>query len=161
MPHSIINYKGQTKEVDCIACAIQSKQIENPGLIAETEFFSAEQDCEYPIPGFLVIVSKRHLQSIDEFSEAEQQDFIKFICRVRASMRQALAIEHVYLHQEEDTTTSHFHVWIFPRYAWMKEEFGRKIESVRPIMKYAKENFTSKDNLNEVETAIEKLKKAY
>jgi diadenosine tetraphosphate (Ap4A) HIT family hydrolase len=161
MKKEITDIKGRTKNIACIACSIQSGEVENPGLIAESEYFVAEQDYETPIPGFVIVVSKRHLYSIDEFIEEEQRDFIKFLCRLRKTMREALNIEHVYVVQEEDTTSSHFHVWLFPRYLWMKESFGSKIESVKPIMKHAIENMKDSDNLNEIDNATQKLKQFF
>jgi len=103
------------------------------------------------------LASKRHLQSVDEFTDEERSDFIDFLCRVRKGMREALGIQVVYLIQEEDTS-HHFHVWIFPRYDWMLEEFGKKIQSVRPIMEYARENLKTPNNLKKVDEATEKMK---
>ena len=161
MKHEITDLKGRTKKIACIACSIQAGEVENPGAIAKSEYFVAEQDYEFPIPGFVILVSKRHLQSVDEFTEAEQQDFIKFLCRLRLGMRKALDIEHVYIVQEEDTTTSHFHVWLFPRYQWMKDKFGRKIESVKPIMEFARGNLKTETNLQAVDTATQKLQQFF
>jgi len=39
------------------------------------------------------------------------------------------------------------------------ERFGRKIQSVRPIMEYAKENMLDNTNLNEVKKDVKKMKK--
>ena len=130
-------------------------------MIAESEYFVAEQDYEIPIPGFVILVSKRHLQSVDEFSEEEQQEFIKFLCRLRKTMREALDIDHVYIVQEEDTTTSHFHVWLFPRYSWMEKKFGSKIQSIKPIMEYAIDNMKSEDNLIKIDKTTQKLKQFF
>jgi diadenosine tetraphosphate (Ap4A) HIT family hydrolase len=154
----ITDIRGKTESISCIACSIQNKEVENPGSIAESKFFVAEQDYEIPIPGFVILISKRHLQSVDEFSGGERKDFIEFLCRLRAIMRKALKIKHVYVVQEEDTTTSHFHVWLFPRYQWMEKKFGRKIQSVRPIMEYARKSMKTRGNLKKVDTATQKLK---
>jgi diadenosine tetraphosphate (Ap4A) HIT family hydrolase len=159
--HEITDLKGRTKKIDCIACSIQGDEVENPGTIAESEYFVAEQDYEIPIPGFVILVSKRHLHSVDEFSDDEQRDFIKFLCRLRSAMRIALDIEHVYLVQEEDTTTSHFHVWLFPRYQWMEDKFGRKIESVKSIMEYSRENMKTAGNIEMVDVSTQKLKQFF
>ncbi len=158
---NITDIKGQTKKIACLGCAIQKGDVESPGgSIASSKYFDAHQDYEIPIPGFIILVSKRHLQSVDEFSEAEQRDFIKFLCRLRSGLRKALGINVVYIIQEEDTS-HHFHIWIFPRYAWMAKEFGHKIQSVRPIMEYARENLKTAGNLKKVETAVQKLKRFF
>ena len=146
------------KEIACLGCAIQSGEVETPGgVIASSEHFEAQQDYEIPIPGFVILTSKRHLVSFDEFTKDEQQDFIKLLCRVRKGMREALGVNTVYFVQEEDTQ-HHFHVWLFPRYGWMTEEFGRKINSVRPIMEYARKHMKTADNLVKVDQATQKLR---
>lgn len=153
----IVDIKGNKKQIGCLGCAIQKGEVESPGLIASSEYFSAHQDYEIPIPGFVILASKRHLQSIDEFTNEERSDFIEFLCRLRKTMRQALHIQVVYLIQEEDTS-HHFHVWMFPRYDWMTKKFGKKIQSVRPIMEYARKNLKTEENLEKVNGAIEKMK---
>ena len=154
----IEDIKGNKKQLGCLGCAIQNGEVESPGgSIASTKYFDAHQDYEIPIPGFVILASKRHLQSVDEFTEEERLDFIEFLCRLRKTMRQAFDVQVVYLIQEEDTS-HHFHVWIFPRYDWMAEKFGRKIQSVRPIMEYARENLKTTENLKKVDEAMEKMK---
>ncbi len=76
-------------------------------------------------------------------------------------MREVLKVNTVYFVQEEDTE-HHFHVWMFPRYNWMKDgKFGHKIGSVRPIMEYARQNMKTKTNLHKVELATQRLKKFF
>ena len=72
-------------------------------------------------------------------------------------MREILRIKEVYLFENEDTSHN-FHVWIFPRHSWM-EKHGRKIESVRTIMNYTKENMNNKEVFKEIKNAIRKIKK--
>ena len=154
----ITNIYGEKNEIACLSCAIQSGEVEPPGgVIASSEHFEAHQDYEIPIPGFIILVSKRHLASIDEFTEDEQVDFIQFLCHIRKGMREALEVDTVYFVQEEDTQ-HHFHVWMFPRYDWMTEEkFGRKINSLRPIMEYARKHMKTEGDLAKVDKATQKL----
>lgn len=67
-------------------------------------------------------------------------------------MREKLNIEDVYFFQNEDSS-SRFHVWIFPRLKWMNE-FGKKIQSVRPIMEYAKEHMSTEEVKKQVEEYV-------
>lgn len=158
---NIVDLTGKTKKIACLGCAIQKGEVKSlGGSILSSKYFDAHQDYEIPIPGFIIVASKRHLQSIDEFTENEQRDFIKFLCRLRSAQRQILGIEVIYMIQEEDTS-HHFHVWMFPRFDWMEERFGRKIQSVRPIMEYARENMKTEPNIQEVETATQKLKQFF
>lgn len=138
----------------CLKCALQKSELNTLGsIISATEHFQARQDYAVPIPGFVVITSKRHIQSIDEFTSAERTDFIEFVYVMRKRMRCALKIETIYMIHEEDDL--HFHLWLFPRYEWMKQ-FGNI--SIKPIMKWASENLITQENLNAVIEAVEKLK---
>ena len=40
-----------------------------------------------------------------------------------------------------------------------EKEFGRKINSVRPVMEYSRNHMRTKDNLKKVDQATQKLKK--
>ncbi len=157
----ITGHKGRTKKIPCLGCAIQKGEVEPPGgSITTSKYFNAHQDYEIPIPGFIIISSRRHIQSIDEFTDNEQQDFIKFLCHMRSALRQVLGVKTVYLIQKEDTP-HHFHIWLFPRQDWMKKKFGRKIASVSLVAEFAKKKLNTKKNLTKVNEAKRKLKKFF
>lgn len=153
----IESFSGEKAEIECIACAREQGKISSAGFIARTKYFCAEQDFEIPIPGFVIVSARRHILSVADFTESEQKDFIKFVCKVRKGMKAALNIKEAYLFQNEDSV-HHFHLWMFPRFEWM-EKFGRRIQSVRPIMEYARENLKTKENIKLVEDSVEKMKK--
>lgn len=153
---AITDIHGNTKEIDCLSCAIVSREVEPPGALPVSKYFDAHQDYEVPIPGFIILASKRHIQSVEEFTEEEQADFIQYLKKIRSAMNTELYIKKVILVQDEKTR-HHFHMWIFPRYEWM-EQFGEKIESVRPSMQYAREHLKTEENLKSVEEAAQKLR---
>ncbi len=124
--------------------------------IITTDFFNVSQDWEVPIPGFFIIAPLRKLKSIDEFTDEEANEYITLIRKVRKGMRDVLKIEEVYFFQNEDSEHG-FHLWIFPRYKWM-DKFGRKIQSVRPIINYATENMLSDDIFKEVREYVKRMK---
>lgn len=158
---NVMDIKDRTKKIVCLGCAIQKGKVKTiGGIIATSRYFTAHQDYEIPIPGFIILDSKRHLLSVDNFTEAEQQDFIKFLCRLRRGMRKVLKVSTVYLIQEEKDF-EHFHLWIFPRYPWMEKRFGRKIQSVQPTMEYARENLKTASNLKKIDNATQKLKQFF
>ncbi len=86
-------------------------------------------------------LNRKEVKSIADFTDEELEKLAKLLQKIRIGMREALAIEGVYLFQNEDSKYE-FHLWFFPRLPWM-ERFGRKIESVRLIIKYAKENMVT------------------
>ena len=156
----VTNFQGEDVAIDCMGCAFLQKKIIHPlGSIIETPYFEAHQDYEIPIPGFVILQSKRHVASIDALDQDEQKDFITTLVAIRKAMRNVLKIETVYVIQEEDSR-HHFHQWLFPRYEWMTEQFGKKIESVRPIMEYARQHMKTEQTIAEIKHASEALKNA-
>lgn len=121
-----------------------------------TKLFGIHQDWEHPIPGFFILEPNRKIRSISEFTDEESREFMLLLRNVRKGMRDVLGIKEVYLFQNEDTGWN-FHQWIFPRHPWM-EQFGRKIQSVRPIMDYAKGHMVNSDVLKEVKESVKKMK---
>ena len=160
MTRQITDISGNVFEVECIGCAIAQEKIEvRGGSVIDTNYFDVSQDFEVPIPGFMIIATKRHLSSVDEFTDEEATEFTRILQATRKLQREVLGVESVYIHQEEDSS-DHFHVWMLPRYDWMEEKFGRKIESVRPIMDYSKNELKTAENLAKLDSSTERLKAA-
>lgn len=149
---------GDTVEVECLSCALVNGLIEpEGGVVVETQHFHAHQDVAYPIPGLIILASKRHLKSLDELTEEERVDYITVLSEIRKAQRNVLGIESVYYFYNEDTT-HHFHTWMVPRYGWM-DGFGRSVESVRPVLLHARNEMNDKANLKRVRQAIAALTK--
>lgn len=158
----IIDIYNNKIEVDCLGCDISSGKYKVPcGLICSTEYFGVNQDCEIPIPGFMIISSKRHIQSIDQFTEEEQKDFISLVVKLRRGMRDVLGLNQIDLIVAEllGNGEDHFHLWLYPVTEESKERFGFGIKAVKPMMNYAKENMKTPENMNMVEEYAEKLRK--
>ncbi|CRK82068.1 HIT family protein [Neobacillus massiliamazoniensis] len=148
---------GQTVEVECLSCAVTSGLIEpDGGTVVETDYFHAHQDVAYPIPGLMILASKRHIKCFDELYEEEKADYIHILTKIRKAQRDVLGIENVYYFYNEDTT-HHFHTWMVPRYEWMYE-FGRSVESVRPVLLHARNEMNHEENLHKVMKAIDDLR---
>lgn len=160
MIREITDISGTTVELDCLSCAIAQNKVEiRGGSIIRSKFFDVHQDFEIPIPGFMILTSLRHLKAVDEFTDEESLEFMKVLRATRRLQRDVLGINTVYLHQEEDTS-HHFHLWMFPRYEWMKSQFGRKAESMRPIMEYARSELKTNENLSKLDEGVKHLKEA-
>ena len=150
---------GTTVEVECLSCALTSGLVQpDGGVVIETEHFHAHQDVAYPIKGLIILASKRHIYCFDELTEEEQLDYISLLTKIRKAQREVLGIDHVYYFYNEDTT-HHFHTWLVPRYKWMNE-FGRSVESLRPVLRHARNEMNNQENVNEVIKAISLLTKA-
>jgi diadenosine tetraphosphate (Ap4A) HIT family hydrolase len=137
----------------CIGCRLQEGSFEvNGGFIHESENFNVIQDWIVPIPGFMVIQSKRHITGVGEFTEQEYKEFSTFLYEVRKAMKDVLDIRTVYLIQEEDSV--HFHVWLLPVYDWME----KGIANARKNCYYSRDNMNTEENMKKVNECIQKLK---
>ena len=155
----ITDIGGKEHEIECIACAIQSGEIDLPvERIAETKNFVVEQDFEWPIEGFLIIVSKRHIHSIDELSDEELLEFTGLLKKIRGILRKILKISFVTLVQEENSKTSHFHFWLFPWYSWMLKKWNGKVGEIKDVMKYAKQEMFGEEELSRIKEIAVKLR---
>lgn len=123
--------------------------------IIKTKNFDVHQDWEIPIPGFFIAASVKPHRSIMDFGDDELQEFIKLVQLVRRGMQEVLNIKDVYFFQREDAEYS-FHFWIFPRHDWM-EKFGKRIQSIKPIIEYAKKNMVNDEVLKEIKTMTKKM----
>ncbi|KOP69685.1 diadenosine tetraphosphate hydrolase [Lysinibacillus sp. FJAT-14745] len=147
---------GETVEVECLSCAITSGLIAlDGGVVIETDYFNAHQDVAYPIKGLIILAAKRHITCFDELNDEEKMDYINLLSKIRKAQRDVLGIEYVYYFYNEDTT-HHFHTWMVPRYEWMYE-FGRSIESIRPVLLHARNNMNNEENKQEMMWAIKAL----
>lgn len=125
--------------------------------VFETKHFILGQDWENPIPAFFIVEPKRKtMKSILDMTKEEYADYNEIMLKSRILMKKGLGIKTVFVYQEE--IASHFHVWILPRYGWMKR-FGRSIESIRPIMDYSKKNMMTEKDIRKVKKILEKAKK--
>ena len=151
---------GDDANIRCIGCAIQKGEIKTIGKIFETENFVVEQDFEIPIPGFMIIASKKHIKGIENLNKEERSEFIELLFKVRTAMNKVLETEYIYIVQKEDSIIrkSHFHVWLFPQEKWMIEQFGGKISSLSPAIEFAKKEMKTSKNLEKVKEVAKKIR---
>ena len=144
-------------EAECIGCALASKSlIPIGGIIKETENFILHQDPEVPIKGFLIIASKQHIKSISQLSKSQALELFELCYDARIALLSFDNIIECNLIQEE--RSGHFHFWILPKYKWMNDLFDNSLSSIRLIMKYAKENLITDQNIKDIEICVERLK---
>lgn len=158
----IIDISWKLQEIDCIACAIQNWTVNLPvERIAETKNFVLEQDFERPIEWFLIIASKKHNYSILDFTFEEYNEYCELLFKARKILKKITSIKHVTFVQEEFCETSHFHTWLFPWHNWMGENVWNKIYNIKDIMNFAKQNYSTKQNLEKIKNTSKLLKQEY
>jgi diadenosine tetraphosphate (Ap4A) HIT family hydrolase len=152
--------EGRTQDTNaCLSCdLVKGTKQSLGGTILETELFHAHQDFAYPIPGLVILASKRHFYCMDELSNEEADEFSFLTRRIRRAQRHALGIEHVYYFYNEDTS-HHFHLWMVPRYDWMRQ-FGKSVQAVRPSLIHSRDHMATDENLVEVRKCAAILRNA-
>lgn len=156
----LILSNGEKVKTDCLSCSIVNGEVEpDGGIILETKHFHAHQDVAYPIRGLVILASKRHVKALDELTVEERNEYIEVLYQIRKTQREVLGIQEVYYFYNEDTT-HHFHTWMVPRYEWMYE-FGRSVESVRPVLLHARNERNKEPFLEEVRLGINKLQEHF
>ncbi len=151
-----IDFLGNKWNYECMGCAISNKEIVIPGgIIYEGKYTLLSADPEIPIPGFLILTIKRHVNSISQLNKYERYELIDVIASAEKALKELKITDEITLVQEE--RSKHLHIWIFPNYDWMTEKFGKGIKHLRDISEYAQKNANEQD-INEVLEVIEKLK---
>lgn len=153
----IVDILGNKWEQKCLACSMTNGDATPPGgIIKKTENFILQQDLETPIKGFMVITSKKHIKSITQLTKDQSLELFELCYDTRQALLSLQDCIECTLIQEE--RSSHFHIWIFPRYEWMNDLFENSISSIRPIMKYAKENLKTQINIDEIMFIVNQLR---
>ena len=144
-------------QCNCIGCSISTGEVIPPGgIIRETENFILHQDPEIPIKGFLIIASKKHIKSISQLSFEESQELFDLVYKARRALESIDDIKEVSIIQEE--RSSHFHLWLLPRYQWMDDICINSLSTIREIMNYARENCKTTKYINEILMTVELIR---
>ena len=146
-------------QCNCIGCSIATGEVIPPGgIIRETENFILHQDPEIPIKGFLIIASKKHIKSISQLSFEESQELFDLVYKARRALESIDDIKEVSIIQEE--RSSHFHLWLLPRYQWMDDICINSLSTIREIMNYARENCKTTKYINEILMTVELIRES-
>ena len=152
------DFLGNKWDIDCMGCAISSGAMSVPGgFIQQTQHFCVHQDPLIPLPGFLVIASRRHIQSISEMPESEYEELSRLIKTTHYAIKEATKIEHLTIVQEESSI--HFHLWFFPWTQAVVERYGQpSLTKIREIMAAYRAQPIDETELGELQKSIKKMK---
>jgi diadenosine tetraphosphate (Ap4A) HIT family hydrolase len=141
-----------------MGCAISDGSMSVPGgFVYRTHYFCVHQDPLIPLPGFLVIASTRHIQSIAEMEETGYGEFTRLIKDSHTAIKEVTRVEYLTLVQEE--SSSHFHLWFFPWAQELIERYGNpSLSKIREIMADYKTGTIGKTEWDGLERSIEAIK---
>ena len=115
----------------------------------ENERFTLSQDWELPIKGFFIVSPKRHVEKLCELTDDERNEML-YIVDMTMKILRANKICDRFDYVFEEKENRHLHVWIMPRHKWMNEVADDIIDDIRSVFKFAKENFRSAENYEEI-----------
>jgi diadenosine tetraphosphate (Ap4A) HIT family hydrolase len=152
------DFLGNDWDIDCMGCAIGNRSMFVPGdFILKTQHFCVHQDPLIPLPGFLVITSLRHIQSISEMQESEYTEFSGLIRPVHDAIKETTKIEYLTIIQEESSI--HFHLWFFPwTHAVLECYREPSLTKIRDIMASYRRQSLDVAEWQELEKSIGKIK---
>ncbi len=141
-----------------MGCAIARQSLPVPGgFIRESGHFCVHQDPLLPLPGFVVIASRRHIRSLGEMTEVEYAEFPGLVRETHAAIKKATQIEYLTLIQEEHSR--HFHLWFFPWLPEIIETYGEpSLAKIRGIMAEVSREPISPEEWRKLEKTIVRIK---
>jgi len=153
------DFLGNEWNIRCIGCAISDQSMVAPGgFIQKTEHFCVHQDPLIPLPGFLVIASLRHIQSIADMQASEYEEFSSLLRTTHDAIKKTVKIQHLTIIQEENSP--HFHLWFFPWTQDIVEKYGNpSLATIREIMVDYTQQSISEFEWKGLEETIEKVKR--
>ena len=84
-----IDFLGNKWNYECMGCAISNKQITIPGgIIYEGKYTLLGADPEIPIPGFLILTIKRHVNSFSQLSKEERYEVTDIIFYAEKALKE-------------------------------------------------------------------------
>ena len=153
---SCVDILGNTWNYDCMGCSITGGNIIPPGgLVYDGTHCLLAADPEIPIPGFLIINTKRHIKSFRELNKEEINEITNVLWHAEKALDELNISSELTIVQEE--RSRHLHIWIYPNYPWMTEKFGKGVSYLRDISEYARNNST-KENVDNVLDVVNKVR---
>ncbi len=142
-----------------MGCSVSNLSMLVPGdFIKQAKYFCVHQDPLIPLPGFLVIASLRHIQSLSEMQRSEYEEFSGLVRITHQAIKDVTKIEHLTIVQEE--ISPHFHLWFFPWTQIVLERYGQpSLTKIREIMTDYKRQLISEAEWKELERSIENIRK--
>lgn len=96
--NSAIDFLGNKWNFECMGCAISRGDIIIPGgIIYEGKHTILIEDPEIPIPGFLIVNVKRHVNSFSQLNKEEKYEIVNVISHAEKSSKRAKYCRRSYI----------------------------------------------------------------
>ena len=117
--------------------------------IYQTEYWDVAHAFNTALPGWLVLVLQRHIESLDELTEQEAAELGSLIRRISSSLKTVIGCVKTYVIQfAEHEAHPHVHFHIVPRMA--NQPADRRSTQVFGYLEVSPEQRVSEDKMNEI-----------
>ncbi len=147
----------------CNTCELVARR--NAGLaplwdcIYQTPYWDVAHCFDTALPGWLVLVARRHIAAVDEMTDAEAAELGLLIRRTSASLREVTGCIKTYVIQfAESPDHPHVHFHIIPRMADQPEE--RKSIHVFKYLGMPREEQVSEEVMNVIALRVRRILQA-
>ena len=124
--------------------------------IQRTPYWDVAHAFNTALPGWIVIVARRHVEAIDELTEAEAAELGVLLCRVSAALREVTGCVKTYVMQfAEAEGHAHVHFHVVPRMADQPED--RRSTQIFGYLGVADDERLSDIAMNAVASQIQRL----
>lgn len=82
--------------------------------IWSNDFFVIRQDAEIPMPGFYIVSTRQHINTMADLPIDKAEELGAIINRLRFHMNNALGISRLHMILEERMIEPHLHIWMLP-----------------------------------------------
>src|SRR5512146_2037115 len=147
----------------CRTCALIARRAAGAAplwdCIYQTPYWDVAHCYDTALPGWLVLVLRRHIVAVDELTEAEAIELGQLIRRMSAALKEVTGCLKTYVIQfAESPDHPHVHFHIIPRMADQPEE--RKSTRVFEYLKAPENERVSEEAMNAIAARIRSLLQA-
>ena len=153
-----LDYAGNVVKTDaCPGCDYANNRFSLPcGKVFENDVLGISQDWELSIHGFIILYSKRHIESLEELTSNERNQLFLFSSKCLEFLRGEGGVCKEYSVVFEEKIGRHFHIWLMPRLDFVQQLGATK--NIGAVMDYAKKNLRTEDEFDKIEDVVCRLR---
>ena len=144
----------------CVICELIARR--DAGLaplwdnIHRTPFWDVVHSYNTSLPGWLVLVPRRHIEAVDELTDEEAVELGIFLRQVSGALKEVVGCAKTYVMQfAESTGHTHVHFHVVPRMADQPED--RRATNIFGYLNVSEDERVSEERMNEITRRVRLL----
>ena len=142
-----------TQPQDCLTCTLVARRDRREAppwdSILRTDYWDLVHSYNTSLPGWLVLIIRRHIEAIDELTDEEAAELGVLLQRTSAALREVTGCAKTYVVQfAEAAEHPHVHFHVIPRMAEQPPE--RRSTGIFGYLGVADEDRVSEETMNKI-----------